>query len=61
MCFRHILFCAGALIPAGAVAQTEDEMNLLTLRVENIGERFNKLEAEVSPSYNSATKYDQRS
>ena len=37
------------MVEQQALAQTEDEMNLLTLRVENIGERFNKLEAEVSP------------
>ena len=35
------------MVELQALAQTEDEMNLLTLRLENVSERFNKLEAEV--------------
>ena len=39
------------MVELQALAQTEDEMNLLTLRLENVSERFNKLEAEVSATF----------
>ena len=35
------------MVEQQALAQTEDEMNLLTLRLENVSARFDKLEAEV--------------
>ena len=36
------------MVEQQALAQTEDELNLLTLRLENIEARFKKLENEVN-------------
>lgn len=36
------------MVEQQALAQTEDELNLLTLRLENIEARFKKLDNEVN-------------
>ena len=42
------------MVEQQALNQTEDALNLLSLRLENIEGRFKKLEAEVSKSRWSA-------